>query len=380
MRFLAFWGFMKQLEINEIIREINEKSIIFVELENELKNYSNICEIERQLTNPDNQWQYLYHLENVKDLNDWLDILSELYYQIDFKQPEELIPILEKLELASEKLLKLIEKSQILGDITSDDLKFSSDLTEYLRQYKNFRFLTNEVKLFKAEIVEIKNNFKKINVENNNIEKIKNSLNICLSESEEILKDLKDKKAFLNSLTDNKTNSEIKGLYKKIYEDEIKLADKYRNWALNIFAIIGIILLLGFLNIAIQNWNYLRDSSYIHIPLGWESLIKTLMLFSLTTPAWYLTRESSKHRRVAYKAQMLGTELASFPLYAREFKDEDRLELRKHLADRFFGQELYSDHKVSPSNDNSLEQMKLIAETNKVLAEALKAKKIVESN
>lgn len=102
------------------------------------------------------------------------------------------------------------------------------------------------------------------------------------------------------------------------------------------------------------------------------------MLFSLTTPAWYLARESSKHRKVAYKAQMLGTELASFPLYAREFKDEDRLELRKHLADRFFGQELYNDSKTNSNSDNSIEQIKLLTEANKVLAESLKIKKSIE--
>ena len=75
---------------------------------------------------------------------------------------------------------------------------------------------------------------------------------------------------------------------------------------------------------------------------------------------------------------MLGTELASFPLYVREFKDEDRLELRKQLVDRFFGQELFNDSKSTSSSDNSLEQIKLLTEANKVLAEALKAKKVVE--
>lgn len=167
-------------------------------------------------------------------------------------------------------------------------------------------------------------------------------------------------------------------LYNEIYDREISIADQYRNWALGIFALIGLVLVFGFMNISIQNWNHLRDSGYIHIPLGFESLIKTLMLFSLTTPAWYLTRESSKHRKVAYKAQMLGTELASFPLYVREFKDEDRLELRRQLADRFFGQELFNDSKITSSSDNSLEQIKLLTEANKVLAEALKAKKVVE--
>lgn len=33
---------MKQLEINDVIREINEKAFVLVELEEELKNYPNI--------------------------------------------------------------------------------------------------------------------------------------------------------------------------------------------------------------------------------------------------------------------------------------------------------------------------------------------------
>ena len=103
------------------------------------------------------------------------------------------------------------------------------------------------------------------------------------------------------------------------------------------------------------------------------------MLFSLTTPAWYLTKESANHRKVAYKAQMLGTELAAFPLYAKEFKDADRLELRKRLADRFFGQELYNDAKSVQTSDYSLEQIKLMTEANKVLTEALKIKKLPET-
>lgn len=221
---------------------------------------------------------------------------------------------------------------------------------------------------------------KDLEVNKKNADNVKNILDERVEQSEGILEELKEKKSFLNKLTDHITNSEIKTLYDKIYDEEVLIADKYRNWALGIFLIIGTTLILGFLNISIQNWNHLRDSSYINIPLGWESLIKTVMLFSLTTPAWYLAKESSKHRRVAYKARMLGTELASFPLYAREFKDEDRLELRKILADRFFGQELYNDSKASLNSDNSLEQIKLITEANKVLAESLKIKKVAEGS
>ena len=233
--------------------------------------------------------------------------------------------------------------------------------------------------IFEDRIKKLENGLSNLERQQKEIFKLNQIVINSQNEANRIISELKDKNDAYSQLIDEDSNARILKLYTSIYDDEIEIANKYRNWALGIFAMIGFILIFGFLNISIQNWNNLRDSSYIHIPLGWDSFIKTLMLFSLTTPAWYLTRESSKHRKVAYKARMLGTELASFPLYAREFKDEDRLELRKHLADRFFGQELYSDSKTTNSNDNSLEQMKLMNETNKVLAEALKAKKVLEN-
>lgn len=70
---------------------------------------------------------------------------------------------------------------------------------------------------------------------------------------------------------------------------------------------------------------------------------------------------------------MIGTEIAAVPLYIQELNDEERLELRKNLADRFFGQELYGSS--TPKADNSAsstEQIKLLAEMNKVTVEAIK--------
>jgi len=163
MRFLLF-GTMNQLEINNVIREINEKPVVLVELEEELRSYPSIRQVEKQLTNPDNEWQYLYHLENNDVLKDWLEVLSEVYYQIDFKESQDLKPILEKLEFVSQKMLKLIETSINFEGITPDDLKFASDLSKYLHQYKNFHFLTTEVNEFKNEISRIKIELKGLEV------------------------------------------------------------------------------------------------------------------------------------------------------------------------------------------------------------------------
>lgn len=288
------------------------------------------------------------------------DLFNEFLHNLEsYNNSGHEIEILDSLHNSAVNFLNLLR----MYDSQSDNI-LTKNNTENL-------VLEKRIKSLKADISILEEQQKKIDEQ-------RRVLLARQQEANTIFEEFKNKNAAFSQLIDEQSNSQIGKLYKDIHDREITIADKYRNWALAIFAVVAIILILGFLNMSIQNWNHLRDSSYIRIPLGWESLIKTLMLFSLTTPAWYLARESSKHRKVAYKSQMLGTELASFPLYAREFKDEDRLELRKHLADRFFGQELYNESKVAQSSDSSLEQVKLLTEANKVLVESLKIKKIAE--
>lgn len=297
----------------------------------------------------------------IKNRNLLKDFLNDLRAYREINEDE----ILNTLEIKAGKIVNMLLSS---GD------------------YKDFVRNDNTNKKIE-DLIDIQGNINLIKEQQNKIlednKKISNLNKKSIADHEtalRIVEELKSKNEAYSQLLDEDSNTRVLKLYDDIYEREINIADKYRNWALIIFASVGVVLLLGFLNLSIQNWNHLRNSIYIHIPLGWDNLLKTLMLFSLTTPAWYLTNESSKHRKVAYKAKTLGTELAAFPLYAREFKDEERLELRKSLSDRFFGQELFNDSKSVSSSDNSLEQIKLLTEANKVLAEALKAKKVIESN
>ncbi|WP_445659937.1 hypothetical protein [Acinetobacter sp. F16] len=365
---------MNQLEINEIIREIHEKLYVLSNTGINLINFENLNNFYKNIDNANNEWEYFYHLPNERILIDWLAQLSDLYYLYDHSAEEKINQILSNLEKISSILIDDLKNIDI-KDFNNIDKNSAENLRKFLRQFKNYYYLTNNVESFKKEIQSLQKEMEIITHTSKKVVEENKEIKSLAQDAENIIQEIKNKNSFLNELIDKGSNSEIQSLYDNISDQEILLADKYRNWALLIFAVIGAFLLLGFLNLSIQNWNHLRDSSYIYIPFGWDSLLKTLMLFSLTTPAWYLTRESSKHRKVAYKAKMLGTELASFPLYAREFKDEDRLELRKILADRFFGQELYNDSSnIKNFNDVSIEQVKLIAEVNKVLAESLKMK------
>lgn len=312
-------------------------------------------------SNPQQEWR-VYFQENLADQLKELSLALKNFSD-DSKD--------RNLFLAIEDQIKFVERNKggNSGQVYSSEILF---LEKQLQAELELLPLNRGLK---EEYLIIKNRLDVLNSKTQNILDNLVQTERAQNVANQIIEDLKTKNDAYSQLIDEDSNSRIKTLYTEIYNDEIKLANKYRNWALLIFVAVGVILLFGFLNLSIQNWNHLRNSSYIHIPFGWDSLLKTLMLFSLTTPAWYLTRESSKHRKVAYKAKILGTELASFPLYAREFKDEDRLELRKALSDRFFGQELYGDLQTKNSSlDNSLEQIKLLTEANKVLAESLKIK------
>ncbi|HFG6990771.1 hypothetical protein U2E86_15325 [Acinetobacter baumannii] len=85
----------------------------------------------------------------------------------------------------------------------------------------------------------------------------------------------------------------------------------------------------------------------------------------LTAPGWYFARESAKHRQVAYKAKVISSELTALPFYLADLEVQDRREMRMKMADKFFGQELYSDKK-SEASDLS-EQTKATTETIKTI-------------
>lgn len=298
----------------------------------------------------------------------------------------------EKFQKLRDDLVHLISwrKEDFIVDVKNDLEGLINDFLKF-KQLKDQRILNESkyledifndknISSLKKTLDEITTRIEEIHFKNRDALEKSSTLEIAQKRALEIIEEIEAKNQSFNILIDEESNGRVLKLYDDIYTREKKVADRYRDWALIIFAIVGVLVFTAISITLSQNaFAFFYPEKYSKIILGWDSLIKTFMLFSLTTPAWYLTKESSKHRKVAYKAKTLGTELAAFPLYAREFKDEDRLELRKHLADRFFGQELFNDSKNASSSDGSLEQIKLLTEANKVLAEAIKIKKIPET-
>lgn len=332
---------------------------------NNLNEIVSFYELREQFLNLNNEWRYVFHIDE--------KLLTSLYMCLKSYKQNKSDRKLIILEDISKKIMDGL--AQIISDNSISDSYLEEEIVLRKELSKIFENKNKEV-----ELNRLMEKFKSLESIQVSIEQKNEVINREYDKVIENLNRFEEKHTKFNVLIDQKSNSEIKHLYIDIYNREIEIADKYRNWALIIFAIVGVLVFTAILITLSQNaFAFFYPEKYSKIILGWDSLIKTFMLFSLTTPAWYLTKESSKHRKVAYKAKTLGTELAAFPLYAREFKDEDRLELRKHLADRFFGQELFNDSKNASSSDGSLEQIKLLTEANKVLAEAIKIKKTPEA-
>ena len=361
---------MNQAEINELIRNINEKIVILYSLESYLEKYPEIRQIADNLKNPDNEWVILYHMTQKQLLQDWYNVLNNIYYEsMSYGNEKKIEELLYKIAKISKFLIEAIKDTKV-SEISKEDKAFAELLTKYLKQYQNYHFITDSVKNLGKEIKQTEIDFKKLHKEFTNVSSKEKEINDLEDKGHKIVKELEDKKILLNQLVDAEANSSLLKLYMTIADQEEDLANQYRNWALLIFGAIGSLVFISFFSINIPYTIF--SSSIITTKEDLDPIVKGLIFLTLSAPAWYLTRESSKHRQVAYKAKMIGTEIAAVPLYIQELNDEDRLELRKSLADRFFGQELYGSSTPKADNSSSTEQIKLLAEMNKVTVEAIK--------
>ncbi|KAF1018414.1 MAG: hypothetical protein GAK29_04242 [Acinetobacter bereziniae] len=238
----------------------------------------------------------------------------------------------------------------------------ANEFTLFLNNLQNFRVLANTHEFsdtFKVEIAKIQNELTKTKKEYEDVNKIYD--------------DIKRKNEKFNYFIDAGNNEALKELYENIYIDEKKIANEFRNYAIIILLIIGSIILLIIVCGLIQNFfSFTNPGSFNPIHYSFSHFIRFIGLFSLTVPAWYLAKESNKHRQVAYKAKILGTGLTAFPHYVKELSDEDHIKMRTTLADKFFGQELYSDKKAT--NTEIQEQSKLTLEALKTAATLLPKK------
>lgn len=313
--------------------------------------------------------------ENVKLLDEIKHTLilledSSIYFSDDSSDLELTKDILKKLRnltphnhityddivLNSHKiidLLKIINEKFKQNSISNDE----STSNFFLNQFK-LNTTTADIDFFS-------------NQSRDKIDNIKYELKNTVESYEKINKiyeSIKNKNEKFNYFIDAENNEALKKLYDEIYDKENKVADDYRRYAVIIFIFVAFLVFFIILAGIMQNLSYIQEpDKYFPIKYDWGHFIRFLGIFSLTVPAWYFTKESSRHRLVAYKAKILGTELTAFPHYVKELSNEERINMRKELAGKFFGQELYSDK----SKDNSVEQSKVTIDALKTVTSLL---------
>lgn len=270
--------------------------------------------------------------------------------------------------------LERIKNFKTIIEKTIDN--FNEQITNNIQ---NITVDSDTFQLFKEKLKledEVNNRLKTTRIIDLRVEKLRDYLSLLQQEEGEhkltkerinnIYDEVKAKNDNLNILIDTAANSKQKKLYDTIYEEEKKLADDYRSTAIKIFSGVAFIATLIFITpwfLGLIHWA--RTGTYVVDAINILFFVKAIFLFFLSAPGWYFAKESANHRQVAYKAKILGTELASLPFYMKELKEEQRLEMRIKMADKFFGQELYSDKKSDSSSQS--EQAKATTEALKVI-------------
>ncbi|MDA3431666.1 hypothetical protein [Acinetobacter baumannii] len=335
-----------------------------LKIQKNLLNFRNILEFKKKSES-----------ENVKLLDEikhTLNLLedSSLYFSddsSDLEITEEILNQLKNFTLYNHVIVSNIvtNSHQITDLLKKINEKFKQNPISNDESTSNF--FSNQFKLNKVIAdVELFSNQSKEKIANINYE-----LNTTVETYESINKiyeDIKQKNEKFNYFIDSENNEALKKLYDEIYFKENKVADDYRTYAVVIFIFVAFLVFFIILAGIMQNLSYIQEpDKYFPVKYDWGHFIRFLGIFSLTVPAWYFTKESSRHRLVAYKAKILGTELTAFPHYVKELSNEERINMRKELAGKFFGQELYSDK----SKDNSIEQSKVTIDALKTVTSLL---------
>lgn len=242
---------------------------------------------------------------------------------------------------------------------------FSKSLLDYYNDFKNKVMLIDEVSHFgllsiQNYIDEFNNNMnviKHTGVAMRNANNLyKNELNPKLKEVEEKIKDLESVRLALEMRSTN-----------QIYSN---LADKYeaesKNYFKYFYICLGVSAALTFFSIAY----YANENS-----INWITFVsvKLLILALAITLCSIFLRRASHAKKLQDQAYQTHVEIDAFPIHVRSLKEEDKQELIKELALKYFGKEL-DQTQNDKIGDLMKDQLAAGTELIKASAELVKAK------
>jgi hypothetical protein len=132
-------------------------------------------------------------------------------------------------------------------------------------------------------------------------------------------------------------NIGVTGNYQIIANNETKQANLWRWIAVVIF----------FLGIVVAIFTF---EKFLEVPFtsenAWSALIRLLYAIAITTPAWYMAKESARHRSNADRARQTELELASLGPFIELMPEDKKLGIREELIKTYFGNNIAS-HEIN---------------------------------
>ena len=158
----------------------------------------------------------------------------------------------------------------------------------------------------------------------NNLEVLRTKANVIEELYETTLAELEEKKEQMDEVLGHTANRVMANDYDSSALSEKESADWLRYGSLSCMAIIVFIVCYSF-----------YDST--HSGFSWESSIfRTVLVFILSIPAAYLSRESAKHREQQYNYHHTALDLKAITPYIASLPEADQNRIKISIAERIF--------------------------------------------
>ncbi|MGS0496364.1 hypothetical protein ACU8V4_03720 [Pseudoalteromonas mariniglutinosa] len=222
-----------------------------------------------------------------------------------------------EVRFSNSKEEKLIENSEISKEIIAESMKIiGKELDSQL--IDNKQKTEKMVQRFQSKINEVE-----ISTENN-LEALRIKANVIEELYETTLAELEEKKEQMDEVLGHTANRVMAQDYDLSAVAEKKAANWLRGGSIACMAIIVSIVFYSF-----------YDST--HSEFAWESSIfRTVLVFILSIPAAYLSRESTKHREQQYNYHHTALDLKAITPYIASLPEADQNRIKISIAERIF--------------------------------------------
>ena len=217
---------------------------------------------------------------------------------------------------------KLIERIQGKSEeIENLSFRFESRFDDVKTQHD--QQFSNALKSYSSKIEQSQGQFRK------EFDELKNNAN---NKSLDLVSSLETKHDEARTLVGLIANVGITGNYQNIANDHKKDANRWRWVAVAFMAAFSIILLITI-------WHLNVDG------LAWQqALVRVIAAISLSYPATYAARESSKHRKLETINRNAELELASINPFIEDLELETKQKIKGELVERYFGNNNNPEH------------------------------------